>query len=266
MLHTHEISVTDDVVRKTYVSWAQDEPGREWQALVHLDRHAPGLAPRPIARLEVDDRPVIDMALVAGLPLTEALSREQTSALAGAFLRLFAVPVPADLRLRAHDPTSFRERFRWWLEADHDWDACQDPDGVRHAVDAARRWLVRHPPTPDWIDDPVIALGDGNLDNVLWDGRACRLVDWEEYGVSDLSYEVADVLEHASSRLERRLDSSALLAELALTADQRERVEHHRRTFACFWLAMLLPGRPGWHRNPPGSTEDQASRVLELVG
>jgi len=101
---------------------------------------------------------------------------------------------------------------------------------------------------------------------VLWDGRRCRLIDWEEYGASDLAYEVADVVEHASSRLQRRLDVPGLLGRLDLDEAQRERVEHHRPLFASFWLAMLLPGNGGWHRNPAGSTEDQARHLLGLVG
>ncbi len=40
----------------------------------------------------------------------------------------------------------------------------------------------------------------------------------------------------------------------------------HRRHFACFWLAMLLPGRPAAHRNPPGALADQAEHVLTLLG
>lgn len=72
-------------------------------------------------------------------------------------------------------------------------------------------------------------------------------------------------MEHASSRLGRLLDVEALLRGLQLTDAQRERVGHHRRRFACFWLAMLLPGNRGWSRNPPGSCEDQARHLLELM-
>jgi hypothetical protein len=79
----------------------------------------------------------------------------------------------------------------------------------------------------------------------MWDGEVCQLVAWEEYGVSDLGYEVADVVEHASSRLGRRLDVPALLQALDLTESQRQRVGRHRRLFAAFWLAMLLPGNGG---------------------
>ncbi len=133
------------------------------------------------------------------------------------------------------------------------------------SIEAAMRWLKANPPDDHWIVDPVLALGDGNLDNVMWDGSTARLVDWEEFGVSDLAYEVAGVVEHASSRLDRRLDISSLLTALRLSTDQQERLSRHRRMFACFWLAMLLPGNGSWGRNPPGATEDQARHVLRLL-
>jgi aminoglycoside phosphotransferase (APT) family kinase protein len=263
--HTHDVAIGETTVRKTYVSWTQREHDREWDALVHLDVHAPGLAPRPVSRFEVDGRPGVEMGRVEGAPLDGVLSARQTVELVIALERLFAVPVPDDLGLRANDPAAFQDRFRAWLEDDRALTACDDPDLVELAVAHARSWLVANPPTDDWVVEPVLALGDGNLDNVLWDGHTCRLIDWEEYGVSDRAYELADVVEHASSRLEGRLDATAFLAACDLTGPQTLRVEHHRRMFACFWLAMLLPGNPGWHRNPPGSVEDQARWVLELL-
>ena len=108
-------------------------------------------------------------------------------------------------------------------------------------------------------------IGDGNLDNVLWDGVQCRLIDFEEHGASGLAYELADVVEHASSRLDRRLDIESFLDEMGLGPAQRRRVEEYRRLFACLWLAILLPGRGGLDRNPPGSVEDQAGHVLALL-
>lgn len=264
--HTHDIEMSEGVVRKTFVTWSQSEPAREWRALVDLDTHAPGLAPRPIAQLDVAGRPAVMMSRVPGEPMSGVLSPRQIEALGSAMRRLFDVPVPAELPVRANDPGTFQQEFRSWLEGDYAWNQCQDPLLVRRAVEAARSWLDRHQPAQNWLVDPVLALGDGNLDNVLWDGEECRLIDWEEYGVSDLCYEIADVVEHASSRLGGCLNIDAFLAEFVLTSEQRERVEHHRRMFACFWLAMLLPGNGGWLRNPPGSTEKQAHWVVEVIG
>ena len=206
------------------------------------------------------------MSRVPGTPLAGQLTDAQTQALAVALRRLFEVPVPPDLRVRANDPVGFSHRFREWLAEEYDWSQCQDAALVQEAVETARLWLDERPASDVWIVDPVVALGDGNLDNVMWDGETCRLIDWEEYGVSDVAYEVADIIEHASSRLERRVDIAAFLQGLSLSEPQRHRVEHHRPFFAAFWLAMLLPGNGGWRRNPAGSTEDQARHVLDLIG
>lgn len=266
MPHTHDVVVSGGTVRKTYVSWAQREPEREWAALVHLHREVPGLAPAPLARETERGRPVVVMSRVPGEPLTGRLSARQTAGLVDALAALFALPVPDGLDARANDPITFAPRFGAWLVDDYAWQECQEPALVRDAVGRALGWLVDRPPEQDWLLDPVVALGDGNLDNVLWDGERCRLIDWEEYGVSDLAYEVADVVEHASSRLAGALDVDGLLDGLGLSAPQRRRLRHHRTFFACFWLAMLLPGNGGWRRNPPGSTEAQARHLLALLG
>lgn len=262
-MHTHDVTVMGDVVRKRYVSWDDREPEREWAGLVHLSRESPGLAPTPVAREVEDGRPVVVMSLVPGEPLTSALSAAQSKAFAEVLRRLFAVPVPEDLAERANGPQVMRDHVREWLAEDYDLTQCQDQALVRTAKDRAVAWLAAVQ-LPDLVDH-VVAQGDGNLDNVLWDGEVCRLIDWEEYGASDLTYEIADVVEHASSRLTRSLDVDALLADLDLDPTQRERLAVHRLLLACFWLMMLLPGNGGFKRNPAGSTEDQARHVLALL-
>lgn len=67
-------------------------------------------------------------------------------------------------------------------------------------------------------------------------------------------------------RPDRRSRLRSVLDEFPLSAAERERIDHHRGMFACFWLAMRLPGHRGWRRNPPGSTERQAQPVIEAIG
>lgn len=263
MAHTHDITVTGDVVRKCYVSWDGGEPEREWAALQLLAREAPGLAPAPVDREARDGRPVVVMSLVPGAPMTADVTPAQQGALVTALRRLFAVPVPPGLEERANGPATMRAKVHTWLAEDYDLTRCQDPDLVRDAKDRAVEWLaaLRLP----GVVERVISLGDGNLANVMWDGEVCRLVDWEEYGASDLTYEIADLVEHASSRLTRSLDVHALLDDLGLDESQHVRLEQHRALLACFWLMMLLPGNRGFARNPVGSNEDQARHVLALL-
>ena len=61
------------------------------------------------------------------------------------------------------------------------------------------------------------------------------------------------------------MEPDALLDALGYDDVRRERVRRHRCAFAIFWLLMLLPGHPAHHRNPPGSLERQAERVLGLL-
>jgi hypothetical protein len=119
------------------------------------------------------------------------------------------------------------------------------PAAVREAGIGERRYGLREQPA-------VVAT--------------CRLVDFEDAGLSDPAYELADHIEHLAGRLIGGYDADALVDAVGLDAAARERISAYRPLWAGFWLAMLLPGNGGWQRNPPGTTEDQARRVLALVG
>jgi hypothetical protein len=129
------------------------------------------------------------------------------------------------------------------------------------AYDAALAWwngpdpaLLRTPPT-------VTALGhrDPNLANYLWDGHRVRIVDFEDAANSDPAAELALLVEHLSAR---RLDTDALCAQFDV--DQR-RLQAARRLWAMFWLRLLQPGAPSAQRNPPGTAQAQAQRLLHLL-
>ncbi|HEU0285906.1 MAG TPA: hypothetical protein VFR22_02610, partial [Nocardioidaceae bacterium] len=71
---------------------------------------------------------------------------------------------------------------------------------------------------------------------------------------------------HIESWLTGAMDADALLGRLDLDAETLGRIRTARRMFALHWLVMLLPGKPGHLRNPPGSVERQAQRLLDLLG
>jgi aminoglycoside phosphotransferase len=193
------------------------------------------------------------------------VSPTEIEGLGTALRRLFAVPVEPVIDERAWGPSTMRAGIREWISGEYDVSLCRQPELVRNAIAVARAWLAYDRADLDRIVDPVVARGDGNLDNALWDGDTCRLVDFEEFGVSDIAYEIADVLEHASSRLDRHLDADALIATVGLKADQLDRLASYRVLMASFWLVMLLPGNGGFERNPAGSTGDQATHLLSLL-
>jgi len=261
---THRVQVGPDSVAKTYVSWERDEPDREWRGLSLLAEHAPGLAPVPLARDVRDGAPTVVMSRVPGAELGPgALSAVETSALGAALRRLYDVPaaVVAALPERTWGPSSLLALVR-----DRAGEPRDAPPEAAPALAAARTWLAD--PARDAqavVVDPVLGLADGNLANVLFDGTTCRLVDFEDSGLSDPAYEVADLVEHVSVRLARALDAEALVQEVGLTDAQVVRYAEFRALFAVHWLLMLLPGGPAHHRNPPGSLADQVAHVLHLL-
>lgn len=133
------------------------------------------------------------------------------------------------------------------------------PGLIEAAIGAALAWLGRAdalPPTQ------LVALGIADLNpaNIIWDGQTCRLVDFEDGGLTDLAYELADHTEHIAGRLgrpgrtgpvaRRILDPEALVDAVGLSLEERERMHRYRPLWAAFWLAMLLPGNGGFRRNP----------------
>jgi aminoglycoside phosphotransferase len=267
---THDLTFTDTEVRKRFVTWDRGEAEREWACLRLLAQHAPGVAPRPLRREIVDGAPVVVMERLSGQPLGDApLTAAQTAALGEALRRLYDVPLEevraAGIAERAYGPTSrARATVREWLGDTYDLAACQDAGLVADAVARALAWLD----SPDAVPEPrlsALGIADLNPANVLWDGERCRLVDFEDGGLSDPAYELADHVEHIGSRLTGVLDGPALVDAVGLDAAGRERLEAYRPLWASFWLAMLLPGNGGWRRNPVGTTEAQARHLRGLL-
>jgi Ser/Thr protein kinase RdoA (MazF antagonist) len=268
---THHLEIGAGEVVKRFRSSDRGEADREWAGLRLLARHAPGVGPTPL-RFEPsapgEAAPSIAMSRVAGSPLGSApLSPEQTAAVGRAHAELFAA-VPhaelADFPERRSGPRELASELRAWIVEPH------EPCGpvAEAALDAARAWIESAPVaalTDGPLADPVLGLGDGNIGNFLWDGQRCRVVDFEDCGVSDPTYEVADVVEHATVSLPGLLDPAALVATFGFDADQARRLLEFRRLMATFWLLMLLPGNPAHARNPAGSLNQQAGRALALL-
>jgi hypothetical protein len=194
------------------------------------------------------------MTVVLGQPLVGDLTPAQFSGLTAAIMTLWAIPLD--------DPTiagPWRDDLPF---------ARQLTDGPRPAeptaataYDAALAWW--NGPDPALLRTPpqVAILGhrDPNLANYLWDGHRVRIVDFEDAAISDPATELALLVEHLSAR---QLDADALCAQFDV--DQR-RLHAARRLWAMFWLRLLLPGGPATQRNPPGTAEAQAQRLLHLL-
>jgi Ser/Thr protein kinase RdoA (MazF antagonist) len=200
---THGLTLSEREVRKEFVADHEREAEREWACLTLLAEHAPDLAPRPLRR-EDGGRPVIVMERIPGDPLApRPLSTGQTQALGAALRRLYDVPVEAvreaGIGPRRYGAAEHAQVMVEWLADDPDLRECRDPGLVAEALEVARAF-VADPPVPE---PRLTALGIADLNpaNVLWDGRDVRLVDFEDGGLSDPAYELADHVEHLGSRL-----------------------------------------------------------------
>jgi len=269
--HTHEVRVDRErgVVVKRFRMRHGDEAVREWAALTLLARFAPGLAPAPLGSDLNGAAPVIRMSWLPGTTLgAGVVAAEQADALAGALERLWgSVPsvqreypasiVPASVMLvqRVHGMLAARP------EMGH------DPVVQRAYAEGAgwldRERLDRHQPAEQ---DMVLGHGDANLDNYLWDGDRIRLIDFEDSGPSDRALELGLLTEHLSVWSDGGLDAGDFLGRFGLSRAGQERARDFRRLSALFWLVLLRPGGAAAARNPPGTLERQAERLLGLLG
>ncbi len=267
---THDLSFTDTEVRKRFLRWADGEADREWGCLQLAWKHAQGIAPRPLRRDVVDGHPVVIMERLPGEPLGhKPLTTGQTASLGRALRRLYSIPIEhiatARIGERRYGPSTLPDSLRTWLRESHDLSACQDPAQVRGGIEAALGWLAM----PDVFPAPQLSglgIADLNPANILWDGQTCRLVDFEDGGITDPAYDLADHVEHIAGRFAGVFDPEVLAAAVGVTDDEGERMRAYRPLWAAFWLVMLLPGNGGFRRNPPGSTEAQALHLIRLIG
>ena len=254
MAHTHNLVFHGSFVTKTYTSWQRGEHRREWAVLHHLHEYAVDLAPRPIeATLEVEP-PTVTMSRVPGQSLGEGMSEAHVAAVVDAVSRLWNVP---------HDDLTELPPWTDDLDFARALTAGPRPAGgvTAEAFDAALAWWKG--PDPDQLRrrPTVTVLGhrDPHLANYLWDGQRVRMVDFEDAAVSDPATELAVMMEHLSWR---SVDASRL--RRGFDVDQ-SRLLASRRAWAMFWLWLVLPGGRSADRNPPGTAELQAERLLDLL-
>ncbi|MBM7791244.1 phosphotransferase [Tenggerimyces flavus] len=235
---------------KRYVSWSRGEHLREWAVLRHLALHSPGLAPLPLSASLETVPPEVVMAVIPGSPVPPS----QLDALASALTRLWAVPIAG---LPAVCAWVDDLRFGRMLV-----DGPRPSCGVTaSAYDAAVEWWTGPDPALLRTRPDALVLGhrDPNLANYLWDGSRVRIVDFEDATISDPATELAIFAEHLATR-------EVPLEEFAARFDvDSSRYLAARRLWAMFWLRLLLPGGPAEPRNPPGTADRQAERVLTLL-
>ncbi|MEU5403654.1 hypothetical protein ABZ348_30685 [Streptomyces sp. NPDC005963] len=81
--------------------------------------------------------------------------------------------------------------------------------------------------------------GTATLANYLWDGSRVRVVDFEDSGLSDRTFELAEITEHRASWEGPPLKVEALLDLIDLNPAERARLPECRRLLALVWLFLL---------------------------
>lgn len=232
---THQLTLTRDRVVKRFRSWDKGEPEREWAGLSLLHRYAPGLAPQPLRRRAEDGAPGIVMTRLAGEPLGGLPLTAQQLAALGRALQVMYTAVPAEalrgIPERRWGPAELCATLRSWIAEP----IPQPGPPVSAAVRAASWWLgsgeVSVLAGP--LAERVFSQGDGNLGNFVWDGARCHVVDFEDSGISDPAYEVADLVEHVSAWLPGLIREDDLIEALGFCAAQRARLRGFRGSWRC---------------------------------
>jgi hypothetical protein len=253
---THQVSVDPArrIVIKRFIQARRGEPEREWRALTLLAEHAPGLAAEPILADLAANPAVIEMSLLPGEPLGgRPLTTAQESALARAIGQLWqSVPV-IEVTLLPGESGNQAQLVREVSELAANGPYLGDDSVVRAARSAGLDWLswavtpgggfgladsqVRAARVAGWpAFPPVFGQGDANLANFLWDGDRVRMVDFEDSGPSDRSFELAVLVEHVSAWSESALDGERFVGAFDLSPAERVRLADWRRLAALFWL------------------------------
>ena len=271
---THDLTFAGQTVTKRYRRWHDGEPRREWDALTLMHRHAPDLVPAPLTRQLDADPPLIVMSRLPGEPVgTRTPATDVCLDAVAHALDTFHHAVPsAELATRAlrRWPAAriLTEVRSWALETVGTPPDTPYPADARRALAAGATWITTSGVRRLEPSEPrrVFGRGDGNVANLLWDRERVRLVDFEDAGVSDEAFELADLAEHPSTWVDGAVDADKLLEKFTLIAYERARIREYRRLFGLFWLLMLLPGNPASGRNPAGTLQRQVVRFSTLLG
>jgi aminoglycoside phosphotransferase (APT) family kinase protein len=265
---THTVELGPPDVTKRFRRGGRERCEREWRALTLLAAYAPGLAPVPLGVGLTADEPVVVMSRLPGEPLRgKPLTGRQLKALAAAVGELYAA-LPAGVL----DEIPVRPGRQDQLIAQiHAWAPRARPrvgGEVGVAMDRGLEWLASsgmegagRPDVPR-----VFGPGDGNLANYLWDGSRVRIVDFEDSGLSDRAFELAEITEHVASWVDHPLDVSSFLDEFELNAVERVRLQDCRRLLALVWLFLLSFGDPEGGQAVQVALEAELPRLVAPAG
>ena len=264
---THDVFFPLDnpnLVVKVFQIAGHNEPAQEWHALEALA--GSGLAPDPV-HFDSTSPAVVVMSRAPGASLQARELGLEHAATIGSVHRLVHATIseprrpPAHSGLRAARTALLRREDRRTL-GEH----AGQPEVVTRAWRAAQAWIadadIDHLVSPERLR---FSRGDPNLSNYLWSDGRLVLIDWENCGYNDPALELADMAEHASTRVLGDAFWTQLADATELTHADRARVAYGRRLLACFWL-VLIESRQQQGLPTTVTLDEQALRTLATLG
>jgi aminoglycoside phosphotransferase (APT) family kinase protein len=261
---SHDVFAADGlVVVKVFRSFARDEHLREWEALHTL--RGTGRAPEPIHCDDDEQAPAVVMSRIEGeaIPAT-ALTPTHVERIAELHRVGAAASLRSDRLALTHPAVSVPRTRALFAEWD---DAAPHVADVRPAGVAARAWLATA--APDALierADAVFSRGDPNITNYLWTDESVRFIDFEDSGAGDRVCDFGEMAEHANMRTVPESLWAHLADASGFAAADRPRLVDARRLLACFWLVILERRAKRGAPVVQITLEEQADRVLTLLG
>ena len=159
------------------------------------------LAPRPVWR-SANEPPVIVTGWLEGDGLLgDELTSTDMVAIGGAHEAIHAVSAPPGLPVAISAATMTRRRVLDWWEALPGLaaDLGLDPRITQRLKEAP---FAASTAVADAINESplVVCRGDTNIKNYLRDSSALRLLDFEDAGLAQPVFELADMIEHFGNR------------------------------------------------------------------
>ena len=244
---------------KLYRSTANAPDEHEYNALCLIARHLPERAPSPIAHFPAPILPAVVAEWVPGVPLNDRpVTEEEITSLTDCLAAIHDLDtdgVPPAINTPPTLAVSGVQRMLADL-------SCNDPL-IEQALHEAASWLesrdaerIADLPPSSW------GRGDPNLENILVDpdGHA-RVIDLELAGVTNVTFEVADMIEHLRSHQVTEAAWAPLIDRLIAPKD-RLALTACRRLGAIWWLSMLVGDPRAREINGTERQLVQAERVL----
>lgn len=248
---------------KVFHSWARDEPEREWLLLNALS--GSGVSPEPVWRAPAGVRPAVATTWLdgSGLGGRATLNEVELDHIAAAHAALHSVAPPATNYVAINAGRTVIERItQWWPQLGTMATELDLPDDVQRYLSGAPLAAETAATSVVGSQRQCMMRGDTNLANYLSDGTEIRMIDFEDGGIGDPCFEMADMIEHYANRSVAGHVWDELVTRAGVNGDD---LRVARAVVAEFWLALTIRrSHGGLTMRPPLTPSEQMQHLAAL--